>query len=57
MDASEVQARATIAAALITVHAVEIPTIPKPGSENTNAAARLRELTDIVYRAVFGDKR
>ena len=58
MDANEVQARATIAAALIAVHAVEIPTIPKPGSSDRGEAAstRLRELTDSVYRAITGEK-
>ena len=58
MDANEIQARATIAAALIAVHAVEIPTIPKTGTSDRGEAAsiRLRELTDSVYRAIIGDK-
>ena len=57
MDANEIHAKATIAAALIAVHAVEIPTMPK-GSVRGNdvAAARLRDLTDYVYRAIIGDK-
>ncbi|HEY6211821.1 MAG TPA: hypothetical protein VIW45_06020 [Vicinamibacterales bacterium] len=57
MDASELQARATIAAALIAVHAVEIPTLPKAGSAHDDAAAaRLRDLTDSVYRSIVGEK-
>ena len=55
MDCSEIQAKATIAAALIAVHAVEIPTIPKTGSDRGDIAnARLRELTESVYRAIVG---
>jgi hypothetical protein len=39
-----------IAAALITSHAVEVPTIPTSGDWSQEAAAlRLRELTDYVY--------
>jgi hypothetical protein len=58
MDANEIQARATIAAALIAAHAVEIPSIPKPGHTATAdvAAGRLRDLTDYVYRAIIHDK-
>jgi hypothetical protein len=53
MDAIEIQARATIAAALITAHAVEVPTMPKKPSATDPAAVRLRELTDYVYRAII----
>ena len=50
MEPSELQARAIIAAALITSHAVEVPTIPPSGDWSQEAAAlRLRELTDYVY--------
>jgi hypothetical protein len=57
MDAGEIQARATIAAALIAVHAVEIPTIPKAGSNTgDDANLRLRALIDSVYRAIVSDK-
>jgi len=57
MDAGEIQARATIAAALIAVHAVEIPTIPKAGSNaGDDAHLRLRALIDSVYRAIVSDK-
>jgi hypothetical protein len=53
MDASEIQAKATIAAALIASHAVEIPAIPRArvGSLDT-AAVRLRDLTDYVYQTL-----
>jgi hypothetical protein len=53
MEPSEVQARATIAAALIMTRAVEVPTIPENGDwSNDTAALRLRDLTDYVYRVV-----
>jgi len=54
MDASELHAKATIAAALIMAHAVEIPSLPKSGPPNVGdqAAVRLRELTDYVYAAI-----
>jgi len=58
MDAAELQARATIAAALIAVHAVEIPTIPKAGSDAARTAnARLRTLIDSVYSAIVPEER
>ena len=50
MEPHEIQARAMIAAALITSHAVEVPTVPTSGDWPQEAAAlRLRELTDYVY--------
>jgi hypothetical protein len=49
VEPHEIQARATIAAALITSHAVEVPTLPTSGD---TAALRLRELTDYVYRMI-----
>jgi hypothetical protein len=53
MDPHELQARAIIAAALITSHAVEIPTIPSDGDWSRDASAlRLRALTDYVYQIV-----
>ena len=56
MDPTEIQARATIVAALITSHAVEVPTIPRKGDWSTDdAALRLRELTDYVYRILSTD--
>jgi hypothetical protein len=56
MEATEIQAKATIAAALITAHAVEIPSIPKGSAPSVDdqASARLRELTDYVYKAIIG---
>ena len=57
MDATEIQARATIAAALIASHAVEIPAIPKGGEGSSDSAAtRLRDLTDYVYRTIIRGK-
>jgi len=56
MEPTEIQARATIAAALIATHAVDVPSMPtrtSPGSQD-QAAIRLRELTDYVYRAIVG---
>ena len=53
MEPSEVQARATIAAALIMTRAVEVPTIPETGDwSNDTAALRLRDLTDYVYQVI-----
>lgn len=53
MDPIEIQARATIAAALITTRAVEVPTIPTSGDwSNDTAALRLRDLTDYVYQMI-----
>jgi hypothetical protein len=44
MDPMEIQARATIAAALIMSHAVEVPTIPTSGTwSQDTAAVRLRQ--------------
>ncbi len=53
MDATEIQARATIAAALIVSRAVEVPSIPAGGDWSQDTAARrLRELTDYVYQMI-----
>ena len=53
MEPTEIHARATIAAALITSRAVELPTIPTGGNWWQDAAARrLRDLTDYVYQMV-----
>jgi len=56
MDPTEIQAKATIAAALIASHAVEIPRIPSSGSDWTKdgASVRLRDLTDFVYQSLVG---
>jgi len=58
MDPAEIQAKATIAAALISSHAVEIPAVPKSGGPWTQdaVALRLRELTDRVYDTITGAK-
>ena len=57
MDPNELSAKAVIAAALITSHAVAIPAIPRSsvGSEDA-AAVRLRELTEYVYHALIGTR-
>jgi hypothetical protein len=53
MDSMEIQAKAMIAAALITSHAVELPTIPARGEwSNDDAGLRLRDLTDYVYQMI-----
>lgn len=53
MELIEIQARAVIAAALITSRAVELPTIPTSGDwSNDSAALRLRDLTDYVYQMI-----
>ena len=53
MDPGEIQAKATIAAALIVSHAVEIPAIPARGQwSRDEAGIRLRDLTDYVYQMI-----
>ena len=53
MEPTEIQARATIAAALIVSQAVEVPTIPTNGDwTHDSAAIRLRDLTDYVYQMI-----
>jgi hypothetical protein len=54
MDPVEIQAKATIVAALIASHAVDIPSMPKIAGHWTQdpAAIRLRELTDRVYDTI-----
>jgi hypothetical protein len=56
MDPVEIQAKATIAAALIASHAVEIPAMPKTAGHWTldPPSLRLRELTDRVYDTITG---
>jgi hypothetical protein len=55
MDAAELQAKATIAAALIASHIVSIPTVPKETKGASDpAAVHLRVLTDYVYLALTG---
>jgi len=53
MDPIEIQARTTIAAALIMSRAVEVPTIPTSGNWSQDTAAlRLRDLTDYIYQTI-----
>jgi hypothetical protein len=57
MEPPEIQARASIAAALIMSRAVELPTIPTSGEwSHDNAAIRLRDLTDYVYQMITTPK-
>lgn len=54
MDPTEIQAKATIAAALIMSRAVELPSIPTGDRALKDAAAtRLRDLTDYVYTVIL----
>jgi hypothetical protein len=54
MEPSEIQARATIAAALILTRAVEVPSIPTSGDwSKDTAAVRLRDLTDYVFQMIM----
>jgi hypothetical protein len=58
MVPSEIQARVTIAAALIMTRAVEVPTIPAAGDWSKDSAAlRLRDLTDYVYDVITSPRR
>jgi hypothetical protein len=53
MEPTEIQARATIAAALILSRAVELPTIPTSGDwSHDSSAIRLRDLTDYIYQMI-----
>jgi hypothetical protein len=53
MEPTEIQAKATIAAALIVSQAVEVPTIPTSGDwSHDSVAIRLRDLTDYVYQMI-----
>jgi hypothetical protein len=53
MEPNEIQARATIVAALIVSRAVEVPTIPTSGDwSHDSAALRLRDLTDYIYQMI-----
>lgn len=54
MEPTEILAKAMIAAALITSHAVEIPRIPLGAGDDRPdpAAMRLRELTAYVYATI-----
>jgi hypothetical protein len=57
MEPIEIQAKAMIAAALITSRAVEVPTIPTSGHwSQDDSAMRLRDLTDYVYQMITTPK-
>ena len=57
MDPAEIVAKATIAAALISRGAVEVPAIPASGEWlDDEAGLRLRELTDYVYQMLVTAK-
>jgi hypothetical protein len=57
METVEIQAKAMIAAALITSRAVELPSIPSSGGwAQDNAGMRLRDLTDYVYQLITRDR-
>lgn len=57
MEPTEIQARATIASALIMSRAVELPTIPTSGDwSQDRAALRLRDLTDYIYQMITTPK-
>ncbi|HWW83675.1 MAG TPA: hypothetical protein VNZ26_08750 [Vicinamibacterales bacterium] len=57
MDAVEIQAKAAIAAALITSRAVDVPSIPSSGGWAHDAAGlRLRDLTDYIYQMITKGK-
>ncbi len=59
MDPTELHAKAVIAAALITSHAVAVPSIPNSTRESSDHvdAARLRDLVDYVYAVIVGAGR
>ena len=57
MNASEAQAKAVIAAALIVRGAVEVPAMPSSGQRAPDSAGlRLRDLTDYLYRLITMDE-
>ena len=57
MEPTEIQARATIAAALIMSRAVDLPTIPTSGDWSKDTSAlRLRDLTDYVYQMITSSR-
>ena len=58
MDSTELHAKAVIAAALITSHAVAVPSLPRmaSGSIDREDAVRLRGLIDYVYDVIVGGR-
>ena len=58
MDPTELHTKAVIAAALITSHAVAVPSLPlatKGGADHEDAI-RLRGLIDYVYEVIVGSR-
>ena len=53
MDPAEIHAKATIAAARILSHAVEVPTVPTGRPAPDPVVNRLRELTNYIYHAII----
>ena len=51
-EPAEIQALATIAAALIVTRAVEVPSIPTRGDWSKDSAAFVARLTDYVYQII-----
>lgn len=57
MEPVEIQAKAVIAAALITSRSVEVPAIPTRGDWAGDAAGqRLRDLTDYVFQLLTASR-
>lgn len=56
MEPTEIQAKATIAAALIAAHVVDVSSVPMqtPTGRPDQTVRRLHELIDYVYRAIVG---
>jgi hypothetical protein len=56
MEPTEIQAKATIAAALIAAHVVDVSSMPMhtQSGRPDQAAIRLHELIDYVYHAIIG---
>jgi hypothetical protein len=50
MEPTEIQAKATIAAALIMSHAVQLPTIPMSGDWSHDSACAPPMLRDTIFR-------
>ena len=59
MDSTELHAKAVIAAALITSHAVAVPSLPHTptGSSDREDALHLRGLIDYVYDVIVEKPR
>ncbi|HUK36510.1 MAG TPA: hypothetical protein VLV86_21480 [Vicinamibacterales bacterium] len=58
MDSTELHAKAVLASAPITSHAVVAPSLPRTANGNSDreAARRLRGLVDYVYDVIVGGR-